>query len=133
MHRYTKPGLGLFLLVIGAAAAWLFFSPLPIFAHRIADCDRIVVQVNRGFPFTLTLTNGDVHRLIEAFSTGRRERRAYEWAGLADVTFFRGTNPVETIPAGNGMFRLWGRQYRFSSRALDGLVFAEEKRPFEAR
>jgi hypothetical protein len=133
MHRYTKPVLGIFLLVICVAAAWLFYSPLPIFAHRIADCDRVVVKVNRGFPFTLTLTNGDAHRLIEAISAGRRERRAYEWAGLANVTIFRGTNAVETFPAGNGLFRLWGRQYRFNSSALDALVFAEEKWRFEAR
>jgi hypothetical protein len=110
------------LLVVAVVVIYLFVSyPLPGFARRIANADRVVVTMLRT-PVSITITGEDARRLVQAVSSAKRERlpwgTAYACIFDVRVTFFEGTNALGEILSCMGLFIVSGKKYHDDTGTL---------------
>lgn len=117
------------LLIVGAMGAYLFVSyPLPIFARRIANADRVVASVRRS-SVSIAITGEDAKRTVQAVASGSRQRQPRPWemirANDVKLTFYEGTNELGSIFSSDSAFCVFwvsDKKYRDDTGLLDKLA-----------
>lgn len=120
----NKPKSRIIFLVVALViiVLWSLFLPFPtfvyrpydaarlaIFAHRIADTDRIVATHARN-SVSLTVTGDDARKIVRSVASASPARPSFgtDWACIYDVkaTFLIGTNVVDDIEMCSPLFLL---------------------------
>ena len=104
---------------------------LAIFAHRIADADRVVVTWG-GSPVSLTFTGGDAQKIVRAVSGAVSARMPNAELALMyseRVTFYKGTDALGEVSMAYQLFLLKHREPPFADRS--GTLYTLVSTPFE--
>jgi hypothetical protein len=104
---------------------------LAIFAHRIADADRVVVTWG-GSPVSLTFTGDDAQKIVRAVSSAASARMPDAELALKyseRVAFYKGTDALGEVEMAYSLFLLKFREPPFCDRS--GTLNTLVSTPFE--
>jgi hypothetical protein len=122
MNRRTRILIGLAAALAVVAAAYVWFSPLAIFARRISDADRAVVSLAPEHSVSITLTGQHLARVVGMVSSSHRDTKPYDCSPVADVKFFKGDEMLGQMTVCLQLMWIGERQYRDDTRLLESLV-----------
>jgi hypothetical protein len=122
VNRRIKILIGLAVAFAVAAAAYVWFSPLAIFARRISDADRAVVSLAPEHSVSITLTGEPLARVVSMVSSGHRATKPYDCSPVAAVKFFKGSEMLGQMTTCLQLMRIGNRQYRDYTRLLEVLI-----------
>ena|ERR1035438_3138867 len=120
MSDKSKSRVTFVVVVLVISVLWFLFLPVPrfvfepydsarraMFAHRIADTDRIVATY-AGSSVSLTVTGDDAKKVVQAVSSATSDRPPFGMANacsfMAKATFFKGTNILDHIEICSSLF-----------------------------